>query len=284
MAANLNKTKRRINSINSTKKITKAMELVATVKLKRFKDIMFKGASYYEAIYDIVLSLFSKADEQIKLQYNVNKDAPKDLIILITSNLGLCGSFNNDSFKFVEKNISKDESVLLTIGNKGKDHFKKLGYEIDESFTSINEHIEYDDIAKLGIYALNAYLSNKYRSVKVIYTKYVNSIKFVPNLINLFPLSFDEQNNVNDIGYSPIYDTDIKTLIGQIIPIYINSTLYQLIVETTVSEQASRRNAMDNANDNADELISTLTLEYNKARQAAITAEITEVVSSSINK
>ena len=131
MAANLNKTKRRINSINSTKKITKAMELVATVKLKRFKDIMFKGASYYEAIYDIVLSLFNKADEQIKLQYNVNKDAPKDLIILITSNLGLCGSFNNDSFKFVEKNISKDESVLLTIGNKGKDHFKKLGYEID---------------------------------------------------------------------------------------------------------------------------------------------------------
>ena len=103
-------------------------------------------------------------------------------------------------------------------------------------------------------------------------------------MINLFPLSFDEQNNVNDIGYSPIYDTNIKTLIEQIIPIYINSTLYQLIVETTVSEQASRRNAMDNANDNADELISTLTLEYNKARQAAITAEITEVVSSSINK
>ena len=283
MAAGLNKTKRRIASVNSTKKITKAMELVATVKLKRFKDVMFQGASYNEAIGEIITSLFSKADKDLLGEYILPKNANKDLIVIVSSNLGLCGSFNNDSYKYVEKNVSKDDSVLLTIGQKGKDHFSKLGYEINSEFTSLNEKIEYADVVKLGTYLLNVFLEGKYKSVKIIYTKYVNSIKFVPNEINLFPLGFDKDNN-SEVGYSPIYDCDIKTLIEEIIPIYVTSTLYQKIVETQVSEQASRRNAMDNATDNADELISTLTLEYNKARQAAITAEITEVVGASMNK
>lgn len=283
MAAGLNKTKRRIASVNSTKKITKAMELVATVKLKRFKDVMFQGASYNDAIREIITSLFSKADKDLLGDYILPKNADKDLVVIVSSNLGLCGSFNNDAYKYVEKNVNKDDSVLLTIGQKGKDHYSKLGYEINDEFTSLNEKIEYADVVKLGTYLLNIFLEGKYKTVKIIYTKYVNSIKFVPNEINLFPLGFDENNN-SEVGFAPIYDCDVKTLIEEIIPIYVTSTLYQKIVETQVSEQASRRNAMDNATDNADELIQTLTLEYNKARQAAITAEITEVVGASMNK
>ena len=110
------------------------------------------------------------------------------------------------------------------------------------------------------------------------YTKYINSLRFEPNVINLFPININSK--LNETGYAPIYDPNVKTLVDELIPIYLVSTLYQKLIESQVSEQASRRTAMENANDNADELIGKLTIEFNKARQAAITQEITEVVAS----
>ena len=120
-------------------------------------------------------------------------------------------------------------------------------------------------------------MSGKYKSVKLVYTKYINSLRFEPTLVNLFPIV--EENKETSVGYEPIYDPDVKTLIEELVPIWLTSSLYQKLIESTVSEQASRRTAMENANDNADELIDKLTIEFNKARQAAITQEILEVVS-----
>ena len=275
MAGNLNKTKHRIASINSTKKITKAMELVSTVKLKKFKNVMLKNELYSNELKSLTCTLFSRLDDE-ENKYTKLNDAEKDLLIVVSSNLGLCAGYNNDIYHYVEQNFDKNEVVIIPIGMKGDSYFKKAGFALNEEFVLLNEKINYLDITRLGKTVLSYFENKKYRSIKLVYTKYVNSIKFVPNTLSLFPLEIE---NVNDSTLiEPLYDPDLKTLIDNLVPLYVNINLYQKIVESQVCEQASRRNAMENATDNADELISTLTLEYNKARQAQITQEISEVI------
>ncbi|MCI6329664.1 MAG: ATP synthase F1 subunit gamma [Erysipelotrichaceae bacterium] len=275
MAGNLNKTKHRIASINSTKKITKAMELVSTVKLKKFKNVMLKNELYSNELKSLTCTLFSRLDDE-ENKYTKLNDAEKDLLIVVSSNLGLCAGYNNDIYHYVEQNFDKNEVVIIPIGMKGDSYFKKNGFALNEEFVLLNEKINYLDITRLGKTVLSYFENKKYRSIKLVYTKYVNSIKFVPNTLSLFPLEIE---NVNDSTLiEPLYDPDLKTLIDNLVPLYVNINLYQKIVESQVCEQASRRNAMENATDNADELISTLTLEYNKARQAQITQEISEVI------
>ena len=281
MAQSLHKTKRRISSINSTKKITKAMELVATVKLRRFKNVMLQNEAYANELVNIIHHLFERIEVEDN-PYLIESKSNVDLYIVVNSNLGLCASYNNNIFNYVLNNVANEGSVLIPIGYKGQIFFKKEEYEINDEFVSLNDHLAYEEIRKLGEYITREFVNGKYRSIKLIYTHYVNSLKFVPETMDIFPLK--QADATNNIGYEPIFDPDAKTLVEELIPIYVASTLYHKIIESQVSEQASRRTAMENANDNADELIDKLTLEYNKARQAAITQEINEVVSGSINK
>lgn len=286
MAQNLNKTKRRISSINSTKKITKAMELVASVKLKRFKNVMLQNDKYTSEIVSLINILFNGINEKDKANfasYFKSSSINKTLYIVVTSNLGLCASYNNDIYKYIDKNINKDNSLIMPIGVKGDDYLKRNGYQTDERFVSLNEKINYSDVVQLGRFISNEFELGNYSSIKLIYTKYVNSIKFIPDMVQIYPIN-DLSNKTMLDTYSPIFDPDIGTLIKELLPLYVNSILYQRIVESQVSEQASRRNAMENANDNADELINQLTIEYNKARQSAITQEINEVVAGQIDK
>ena len=281
MAQSLHKTKRRISSVNSTKKITKAMELVATVKLKRFKNVMLENEAYANELVNIIHHLFAHVEAQDN-PYLVETKSNTDLYIVVSSNLGLCASYNNNIYNFVSENVNKTNSVVIPIGLKGQNFLKKEGYNLIEDYVNLNEKLEYSDIRKLGKHITKEFIEGKYRSIRLIYTHYVNSLKFVPEEITLFPVG--KVDETKEIGLEPLFDPNAKTLIDELIPIYVASTLYHKIIESQVSEQASRRTAMENANDNADEIIEKLTLEYNKARQTAITQEITEIVSGSINK
>jgi len=281
MAQSLHKTKRRIASVNSTKKITKAMELVATVKLKRFKNVMLENEAYAKELVDIIHHLFAHIDVEDN-PYLVETKSETDLYIVVSSNLGLCASYNNNIFNFVNENVKKEKTEVIPIGFKGQNYLRKEGYKLLNEFVSINERLEFEEIKKLGELITKEFVNGKYRSIRLIYTHYVNSLKFVPEEISIFPIQNVEGES--KAGYEPILDPNAKTLIDELVPIYVSSTLYHKIIESQVSEQASRRTAMENANDNADEIIDKLTLEYNKARQTAITQEITEIVSGSINK
>jgi len=276
MAQALNKTKRRIASVKSTKKITEAMELVATVKLKKFKNKMEANQFYVREIEDIISHLFGvlQSDEN---PYLKDGKGDKNLVVVINSNLGLCASYNSNIYNFVLQNLDKAKDTILTIGIKGELNYEREGFQLDKSYSFVNEKLDYSDIVKLGRFLHSEFISEKYKSVKLVYTKYINSLRFEPTLVNLFPIV--EEGKAPSVGYEPIYDPDIKTLIEELVPIWLTSSLYQKLIESTVSEQASRRTAMENANDNADELIDKLTIEFNKARQAAITQEILEVVS-----
>ena len=282
MAQALNKTKRRIASINSTKKITNAMELVSTVKLKKYRRVMEENDDYTNEIVNLINLVFKNRKEDEKTIYEKSNNASKDFFIVVSSNLGLCASFNNDIYKYVDNNVDKNTSVILIIGNKGNEYFKRNGYQVDESFVNLTDKYSYDDVIKLSRFLDSLIREEKYRSISLVYTHYVNSIRFKPELVNIFPLKISE--NYNELEYKPIFDPNHKTLIEELVPLYLSSILYQRIIESLVSEQASRRNAMESATDNANELIDNLTLEYNKARQASITQEITEVVSASLNK
>ena len=276
MAQGLNKTKRRIASVKSTKKITEAMELVATVKLKKFRNKMEANMFYVREIENIISHLFGvlQSDEN---PYSKSGKGDKNLIVVINSNLGLCASYNSNVFNFVKQNLNVNEDTLLTIGIKGELNYEREGFELVKEYSFINDKLDYSEVIKLGRFLHSEFILGKYKSVKLVYTRYVNSLRFEPTLINLFPI-VDETKGTS-VGYEPIYDPDVKTLIEELVPIWLTSSLYQKLIESTVSEQASRRTAMENANDNADELIDKLTIEFNKARQAAITQEILEVVS-----
>ena len=278
MAQSLHKTKRRIASVNSTKKITKAMELVATVKLKKFKDVMTRNSLYSDELINLIHTLFSSCEDSYDNKYIKEGKSEETLYVIVNSNLGLCASYNNDVYNFVINNVPKEHSVICTIGLKGENFYSKEGYKVIDEFTSLNEKLIYEDVLKFGNYLHNQFIANKYKRVELIYTKYVNSIKFIPTLITLFPIKNEEKQ----FKLEPIFDPSVSNLIETLVPIYVVSTIYQKFIESQVSEQASRRTAMENATDNADEIINNLTLEFNKARQAAITQEISEVVSGSI--
>ena len=196
MAQSLHKTKRRIASVNSTKKITKAMELVATVKLKRFKSFMLENEAYANELVNIIHHLF----EHIEVEdnpYLIETKSEVDLYIVISSNLGLCASYNNNIYNFVINNVKKENTVLIPIGFKGQNFLRREGYNLDESFVTINERLDYAEIRKLGEFITREFVNGKYRSIRLIYTHYVNSLKFVPEEIQIFPIKKSEEKENN---------------------------------------------------------------------------------------
>ena len=279
MGQSLQKTKRRIASINSTKKITKAMELVSTVKLKKFRRLMENNERYSKEIALLIQKLFERLDDE-EIIYTKKQKAEKDLYVVVHSNFGLCAGYNNNLVNFVKEHVKKDNSELFIIGTKGENVYRQDGYQSNEELLHVADQISSTEIMKLGRVLTDKFVNGEYRSVHLIYTHYVNSLTFVPCDLELFPLVNEELED--DFRYPPIFDTDVKTLIDELVPVYINAILFQKIVESIVSEQTARRTAMENASDNADELIDQLTLEYNKARQAVITQEITEIVSGQL--
>ena len=179
MAQNLNKTKRRIASINSTKKITNAMELVSSVKLKKYRRILESNEAYTKEIVNLLNVIFAKRKENELTVYEKENDAKKDLYVVISSNLGLCASFNNDIYKYVETEVDKDKSELLIVGLKGDEYFKRNGYVLDETYVNLTDKYDYDDVIKLSRYLLSAYENGKYRSISLIYTEYIISLNII---------------------------------------------------------------------------------------------------------
>jgi len=280
MSQGLLKTKRRISSISSTQKITKAMELVATVKLKKWKDKMENMVSYLEEMNEIISSCSKVEDSEI-LELKHYKNAQSTLYVVVTSSLGLCGGYNYNLFKHLNESL-KDEDKILVIGTKGLTKYKNDGNDYDDDYVSFLDKFDYSKVKELSNKIIDEYSKGIYKSIKLVSTVYVNSINFRPEIFNLLPLDdlSKDENNKKDIIFEPTKETVLEL----VIPKYINTFLYTRLTEALVCEQASRRNAMDNANDNAEELLGKLQIEFNKARQAAITQEITEVVGGANNK
>ena len=285
MSLGLTKTKRRIASVKSTQKITKAMEMVATVKVKRFRTAYEQSKDYIEGLTKIMAKLLAY-DLNSKTHYAEENDAELPVLyIAITSDLGLCAAYNTNLFKFIDANVNKTKDHLVIVGQKGLSHYGR-----DESFAHlITDYSTYAStlsprlINKACQLIKDAFNQKKVRKVVLISTKYVNSLSFVPEMTTLLPLQLTDEKLPEEDYCPPLIEPSPREDIHILLPRYLGGMLYFKAVESALSEQAARRTAMDNANDNADELLNKLTIEYNKARQGSITQEITEVVSGSVN-
>lgn len=280
MAQELSKTKRRIESISSTLKITKAMELVATAKLKKWKDKMENSILYLNQIQNIISSCLAGIDDDFEIPEFAKYNTKSILYIVITSSLGLCGGYNYNIYRFLNDKITKNDKIL-TIGTKGLVKYNQSDLEIDSNYVDFLDKFNYSSINNLRKYIIDEYNTGKYKEVKLITTTYKNSLTFIPKEITILPINNIEKGKEELI--EPIFEPNKEELFSLLIPKYLNTLLYGKITEAIVCEHASRRNSMDNASDNAEELQEKLLLEFNKARQQAITQEITEVVSGANN-
>lgn len=284
MSQSLAKTKRRITSIENTEKTTKAMELIASVKTKRFRVAYEKGAQFALEFQNLMSYLFG-TDPELKTHYGeINEGDLPTLYIAISSNMGLCGPYNSNMWKALEK-IVKPSDILAPVGEKMANHYSRNNIypNIDLRFKNLNSSLNMDELRNECLAIKDAWNEKKYKNVVILYTHYVNSISFTPIAFQLLPIQIPKKPWKNDSYCPPIIEEGAHTLIHHLMPDYLVSMLYRSLLESELSEQASRRTAMDNANDNADELLKKLNIEYNKARQNAITQEITEVVGGSLN-
>ena len=275
MAGQISAIKKRLQTVNSTKKLTKATELVATVKLQKYNTNMLSNEEYAKNLRRfIVAALRGKAPEQEDNPYLIETKVNNPLYIVITSNSGLCGSYNQEVLRYVEENVSKDVPIFA-IGTIGYNWLMKNDYLVVK---------KYDELEDLKPWILNGliynilllYRNNEISEINVVYTRYINTLTYRPETLKLLPFTPEEQEGEADILLEPSRNEVLNTLI----PMYISSQIYVCFLESKTSENAARRNAMNVANKNAETLISELQLNYNKARQAAITQEMNEIVAS----
>ena len=280
MSQGLTKTKRRIQSISSTKKITKAMELVATVKLKRWKSNMENIISYLNEMEKVILSCVDEEPSEEIPEFFHYEKAEGNLYVVVTSTLGLCGGYNYNIFKFLNDKLTPKDKILV-VGTKGFAKLSKEDLQVDDEYISFLDKFDYSKVDNLRKNLLEYYKEGKYKKVILVSTTYKNSLTFEPKEMQILPL---EDLSKDDDELDIIFEPNKEEVLSLMIPKYLNTLLYGKLTEAMVCEQASRRNAMDSANDNSEELLDKLQIEFNKARQAAITQEITEVVGGANNK
>lgn len=281
----LDMIKRKIASIQSTAKTTNAMKLVASAKLKRQRNKLAEIQSYYENYYEVIGLLLSVVKDVDFL--TIPNTKKRTLYITINSTMGLAGSYNFNVNRLVNELI-KPEDITFTIGKKGNDNMRvtKREHQINKFLNLTDNDMTFAMALAIGKEALELYLSGEVSAIKVVYTKFVNAIVFEPEVIDVLPFNKDEVLKKNNIGLELEHDNIIfqpnkEDIIRMILPSYVAIVLFDALLNSHISENASRRNAMEGATKNARSLAESYKLTYNTLRQGKITSEITEIVAGS---
>lgn len=278
MAQNKVALKRRIRSVRATKKITNAMELIATSKLQRQKQKMELNRVYATTLFQTFNRVLGNANIQ-EIPYLTQRDG-KTLTLVFVSDMGLCGGYNSNILSKIKEVIPNDHPLFI-VGSKGRSWLRRNNYHLFGELET-GDNLSYGHISKVADKIMDAYLSGEITGLQVLYTKFVNTMTFEPTVMTLLPINEEMLPTVDQtedvLNQDIIFEPDAVTLINQLVPMFIQSLLYSYWLESKTSEHAARRMAMDNATDNAEELIEELVLKYNQSRQSAITQEITEIV------
>ena len=278
--ASMKEIKRRRAAIQSTAQITKAMKLVATVKLQKARAKADASKPYFTVMYQTIASMLEKSDNHRYLRKN---EDGKVGILVITGNRGLAGGYNNAVSRQVISGFESKDTLIYSVGKKGRDALLHKGFEVEGDFSEIVEEPLYKDAADITKVLLDDYESGKLSEIYVIYTNFKNTVVHDPVLLKLLPISKEDllQPETTEsegpralMNYSPNEDE----VLDAIIPKYISSVIYGGLMQSVASENGARMTAMDSATSNAEELIDKLGLQYNRARQGAITQELTEIV------
>ena len=294
--ASMRDIKRRKTGIQSTQQITKAMKLVSTVKLQRAKARAEQNKNYMMLMYDTIFSITSKSG-YIDHPFMMPNGSSKKAVILITSNRGLAGGYNSNITKLVtQSGWDPAETVIYAIGKKGRDGVKRKGFEVVYENAGMIDEPVYADAIELANELLRKYAAGEIGEIYIAYTIFKNTVVHVPRLQKLLPLgkgSTPTESVAGKEGEETIlpdareesakralmtYEPDPDEALSAIIPKYVTSLIYGALIEAIASENGARMQAMDSATDNAEKMISSLELQYNRARQGAITQELTEII------
>ena len=278
--ASMRDIKRRKSSIQSTQQITKAMKLVSTVKLQRTKQRAEQSKTYFDAMYKTVTSMLSKTGG-LNHPYLKAGDSQKKAVIVITSNRGLAGGYNSNVTKLITKGeFKKEDLVIYTIGKKGNETFRRMGYNVVWDNAEMIEEPKYDEAMKLSKEILTGFSNGEFGEIYLAYTAFKNTISHEPKLIKLLPYEVDDSVVVAEEEDNVLmnFEPQDEEALNLIIPKYITSLIFGGMVEAAASENGARMQAMDSATSNAEEMIDSLSLMYNRARQGSITQELTEIV------
>lgn len=285
--ASMRDIKRRKGSIQSTQQITKAMKLVSTVKLQKAKQRAEQSKAYFNCMYDTVVSMLAKAGN-INHPYLKAGDSSKKGIIVITSNRGLAGGYNSNITKLITHGgFSKEEAVIYAIGKKGKETLLRYGYNMREDYSNIVEEPLYSDAMEVSRKVLEDFANGEIGEIYLAYTGFKNTVVHEPTLLKLLPVEVEAKanavesetaGNAADDRTPMNFEPEDDEALDMIIPKYVTSLIYGGLVESVASENGARMQAMDSATSNAEDMIDSLTLMYNRARQGSITQELTEII------
>ena len=282
--ASMRDIKRRKGSIQSTQQITKAMKLVSTVKLQRAKQNAEKSGTYFRYMYDTVNSIL-KRTKNLNHKYLKSGETGKKAVIVITSNRGLAGGYNANVIKLITRGeLANEDLAIYAIGKKGKEALQRK-YEVKADYSDVIEEPAYADAMVISKEILEAFANGEISEIYLAYTAFKNTVVHIPTLLKLLPVEIKEETQVDaegeDAAESKVpmnFEPEDEEALNLLIPKYITSLIYGGMVESVASENGARMQAMDSATSNAEEMIDSLTLLYNRARQGSITQELTEII------
>ncbi len=283
--AGLKEVRERIKSVKSTQQITKAMKLVSAAKLKKATSAITQMRPYAEKLQEVMNNILATTDlSELSLGLNDVRPVSRVLVVVLTSDRGLCGGFNSNLLKAATNllntkysDLPKSAITILPVGKKAYDFFKRTGYDLNDEFYTLFTQLSFEGSSKVAQFIVNAFLSKDYDKVEVIYSKFKNAAVQEFKVEEFLPIAKAEtQAGVSKSDY--LFEPNKAQLLEELLPKIIKTTFHRFALDTNASEHGARMVAMDSATNNAADLIKRLEIDYNKARQAAITNQILEIV------
>lgn len=286
MAGQLKEVRNRIKSVQSTQQITKAMKMVSAAKLRRAQEAIVQMRPYARKLQEMLSNIVSNSEGEVGMALAAERPVEKVLLIVLTSDRGLAGAFNSNVIKLTKATIAekyttqykKGNVIIWAIGKKGFEHFSKNNYKADATYKDIFLNLTFDHVQKASQAAMKAFEEKEFDVVEIIYSQFKNAAtqKFeVERFLPIPKVTKKEGDKKADF----IFDPSKEELVAELMPKILNTQLYKAVLDSNASEHGARMTAMDKASENANEMLRNLKISYNRARQAAITTELTEIVS-----
>jgi F-type H+-transporting ATPase subunit gamma len=286
MSGQLKEVRNRIKSVTSTQQITKAMKMVSAAKLRRAQDAIIQMRPYAEKLQEMLSNIVSSSSGDMELPLADARPAERILMIPVTSDRGLCGAYNTNIIKLTRQVINEKYAkqqaagnvTILPLGKKGYEYFQRYGFKVVDNFWTVFADLNFDNVRNAAAYAQQAFLNKEFDRVELVYSQFRNAATQVFVAEPYLPIPKIE-NKENNKQSDFIFEPTKEVLLQELMPKILNTQVYKAVLDANASEHGARMTAMDKASENANELLRSLKISYNRARQAAITTELTEIVS-----
>ncbi len=287
MSGALKEVRVRIKSVQSTQQITKAMKMVSAAKLRRAQDAITQMRPYAQKLQEMLSNIVASSEGEIGMALATDRPIEKVLVIVVTSDRGLCGGYNSNLIKLAKSLLidkyasqhSKSNVSFLPIGKKGYEHFTKNGFKVVDNFWDIFTGLSFEKVQAAAKYAMAAFANGEVDKVELIFSEFKNAASQEYIAEQFLPIQKALSATVSNKKADFIFEPNKEILVAELMPKILNTQLYKAVLDGNASEHGARMTAMDKASDNANELLKSLKISYNRARQAAITTELSEIVS-----